>query len=85
MADPSARHAIVSGTPTFDPDGDLRVVIETPKGSQNKCEDDPDCDCVDLASVLREGMSFPSDFGFALSTAGADGDPLDILVLTDAQ
>lgn len=81
---PSARHAILSETATFDDDGDLRVVIETPKGSRNKYDYDPDCDCMDLATVLPEGMSFPFDFGFVPSTLGEDGDPLDILVLMDA-
>ena len=81
----SARHAILSETATFDEKtGELRVVIETPKGSRNKYDYDPDCDCLELATVLPEGMSFPYDFGFVPSTLGEDGDPLDILVLMDA-
>lgn len=84
MCPDSARNAILSETTTFDDDGNLRVVIETPKGSRNKYDYDPDCDCLDLATVLPEGMSFPYDFGFAPSTFGDDGDPLDILVLMDA-
>lgn len=84
MPHAATRHAILSETATFDDNGDLRVVIETPKGSRNKYDYDPDCDCMDLATVLPEGMSFPYDFGFAPSTLGEDGDPLDILVLMDA-
>jgi inorganic pyrophosphatase len=34
--------------------------------------------------VLPEGTSFPYDFGMIPSTRGADGDPLDILLLLDA-
>jgi inorganic pyrophosphatase len=80
-----ARHTILSKTATFDEKtGDLRVVIETPKGSRNKYDYDPDCDCFDLATVLPEGMFFPYDFGFVPSTIGQDGDPLDVLVLMDA-
>jgi inorganic pyrophosphatase len=80
-----ARHAVLSETATFDEKtGELRVVIETPKGSRNKYDYDPDCDCLELATVLPEGMSFPYDFGFVPSTLGEDGDPLDILVLMDA-
>ena len=85
MTTRSARHAILSETATFDKQtGELRVVIETPKGSRNKYDYDPDCDCLELATVLPEGMSFPYDFGFVPSTLGEDGDPLDILVLMDA-
>jgi inorganic pyrophosphatase len=85
MTTRTARHAILSETATFDPEtGELRVVIETPKGSRNKYDYDPECDCLDLATVLPEGMSFPYDFGFVPSTLGEDGDSLDILVLMDA-
>src|SRR5215472_1679748 len=85
MTTPLARHAVLSETATFyEKTGELRVVIETPKGCRNKYDYDPDCDCLELATVLPEGMSFPYDFGFVPSTLGEDGDPLDILVLMDA-
>src|ERR1700757_4685700 len=84
MTTRSARHAVLSETATFDErTGELRVVIETPKGSRNKYDYDPDCDCLELATVLPEGMSFPYDFGFVPSTLGEDGEPLDVLVLMD--
>ena len=84
MTTRTARHAILSETATFDSKtGELRVVIETPKGSRNKYDYDPECDCLDLATALPEGMSFPYDFGFVPSTLGEDGDPLDILILMD--
>jgi predicted transcriptional regulator len=34
-----------------------------------------------LKSLLPEGMSFPSDFGFIPSTLCNDGDPLDVMIL----
>ena len=80
-----ARHVVLSETATFDAKtGALRVVIETPQGSRNKYDYDPDCDCMELGTVLPEGMQFPYDFGFVPSTLSDDGDPLDILVLMDA-
>jgi inorganic pyrophosphatase len=85
MAKASARHTVLSGTATYDKEnGDLRAVVETPKGSRNKYRYDPDCDCFELATALPEGMEFPFDFGFIPSTLGDDGDPLDVLVLMDS-
>jgi inorganic pyrophosphatase len=80
-----SRHAVLSETTTFDRNsGDLRIVIETPKGSRNKYKYEPECDCLELTNVLPEGKIFPYDFGFIPSTIGPDGDPLDVLVLMDA-
>src|ERR1051325_6673502 len=60
------------------------VVIETPKGSRNKLAYEPSRRMYKLSKVLAEGMSFPYDFGFVPHTQAEDGDPLDVLVLTDA-
>jgi inorganic pyrophosphatase len=79
------RNTALSDTATYDSDsGDLRAIIETPRGSRNKFRYDPECDCFELATALPEGMSFPFDFGFVPSTLADDGDPLDLLVLMDA-
>src|SRR5215471_5968884 len=61
-----------------------RAIIETPKGSRNKFDYDPNTGLFMLGGLLPEGMMFPFDFGFIPSTVGDDGDPLDILVLMDA-
>ena len=67
------------------PDGrTFDVVIETPRGSRNKLKYDPERGRFRLSHVLPEGMSFPYDFGFVPDTRADDGDPLDVLVLTDA-
>jgi inorganic pyrophosphatase len=60
-----------------------RAVIETPKGSRDKFDFDPDLGAFFLKKRLPEGMSFPLDFGFVPSTRAEDGDPLDIMVLAD--
>jgi inorganic pyrophosphatase len=78
------HHRILSNLASHDDEGALRVVVETPRGSRNKYDYNPDCDCMELGAVLPEGMSFPYDFGFIPSTLGEDGDPLDVLVLLDA-
>lgn len=70
--------------PPFDPESDaLNVIIETSKGSRNKIAFDPKRGMFELSGVLPAGASFPYDFGFIPSTAGEDGDPLDVLVLMD--
>jgi inorganic pyrophosphatase len=77
------RHAVLSDTATFGDGDDVRVVIETPQGSQTKYAYDPECDCFVLKTVMPSGMTFPYDFGFIPSTLGEDGDPVDVLVLMD--
>jgi inorganic pyrophosphatase len=64
--------------------GTCRAIIETPKGSRNKFDYDPETNLFALAGLLPEGMLFPFDFGFIPSTLGDDGDPVDIMVLMDA-
>src|ERR687898_375677 len=63
---------------------ELTVIIETPKGSQNKYTYEPRFGAFLLDGVLPAGAVFPFDFGFVPSTIGEDGDPLDVLVLMDA-
>lgn len=63
--------------------GELRVVIETPKGSRNKYAYDEKLGLFVLKGVLAVGHAFPFDFGFIPQTRGGDGDPLDVLVLMD--
>src|SRR5688500_10091266 len=60
------------------------VIIETPKGSRNKYKYDEQRGLFKLRKMLPLGSIFPFDFGFLPSTRGADGDPLDVLVLMDA-
>ena len=67
----------------FHEEGELNVVIETPKGSRNKFNYDEATGLFKLGGVLPAGAAFPFDFGFVPSTLGGDGDPLDVLVLMD--
>lgn len=74
-----------SSLPTFDEENAdlLNVVIEAPKGSRNKFDFDPERGLFYIGGVLPAGAIFPYDFGFVPATLGDDGDPLDIMVLTD--
>jgi inorganic pyrophosphatase len=51
--------------------------------SRNKFKYEPAQKMYKLSQVMPEGMAFPYDFGYIPSTKAADGDPLDVLVLTD--
>ncbi len=61
----------------------MEVVIETPKGSQEKYEYEEKSKNFHLKKILPLGMVFPYDFGFIPSTLGEDGDPLDALVISE--
>jgi inorganic pyrophosphatase len=70
--------------PSRDPDtGLVNVVIDTPKGSRNKYKYDPKTQIWRLSKLLPLGAVFPFDFGFIPHTKGQDGDPIDVLVITD--
>ena len=63
--------------------GFINVVIETPRGSQNKFDFDPKLGVFTLSKTLPMGTVFPFDFGFIPQTLGQDGDPLDVLVVME--
>ena len=70
--------------PAFTEDGDVRVVIETPRGSRAKLAYDPELETFTLSKSLLVGLTYPHDWGFVPSTKADDGDPLDIMVVHDA-
>ncbi|CAL1517818.1 inorganic diphosphatase [Chitinophaga sp. MM2321] len=59
------------------------VVIETPKGSTEKYDFDKKAGYYKLSKILPAGMIFPYDFGFIPRTKGQDGDPLDMIVISE--
>jgi inorganic pyrophosphatase len=59
------------------------VVIETPKGSAQKYDYVPNTPFFKLSKILPSGMVFPYDFGFIPKTKGEDGDPLDVIVISE--
>src|ERR1700753_843538 len=61
----------------------LDVIIETPKGSAQKYDYVPNTPFFKLKKILPSGMVFPYDFGFIPKTKGEDGDPLDVIVISE--
>jgi inorganic pyrophosphatase len=70
--------------PAFTDDGDVYVVVETPRGSRAKFAYDPKLETFTLSKSLLIGLTYPHDWGFVPSTKADDGDPLDIMVVHDA-
>jgi len=59
----------------------VNVIVEIPKGSQNKYEFDKEAGVFALDRVLFSPIHYPGDYGIIPQTLGEDRDPLDALVL----
>lgn len=70
--------------PAFSENGDVHVVIETPRGSRAKFAFNPKIEAFTLSKSLLTGLTYLRDWGFVASMKGDDGDPLDIMVIRDA-
>jgi inorganic pyrophosphatase len=70
---------------TWADDEHVFAVVETPRGSTCKLDFDPELHVFTLAKPLMTGLSYPYDWGFIPSTKAQDGDPLDVLLIHDAQ
>lgn len=57
------------------------MVVETPRGSRNKYEMDPDRQRIRLDRLLFTATAYPYDYGFLPGTLAEDGDALDAMVL----
>jgi inorganic pyrophosphatase len=62
---------------------DFDVTIEIPKGNRNKYEMDHASGRIKLDRMLFTSTRYPADYGYVDDTLGADGDPLDALVLVE--
>ncbi len=60
----------------------INVLIEIPRGSRNKYELDKESGRIKLDRVLHSSVTYPADYGLIPDTTSADGDPLDVLVIT---
>ena len=62
----------------------VNVIVEIPKGSRNKYELNKETGIIQLDRVLYSSLHYPGDYGLIPQTWYDDGDPLDILVMTNS-
>jgi inorganic pyrophosphatase len=72
----------ISSIPPFAKDN-INVLVETPKFSRFKYAYDPDFKVLVCEKELPEGSFIPYDFGFVPGTKAEDGDPIDVLILSN--
>ena len=61
----------------------VHVIIEIPRGSENKYERDKESGLLRLDRPLFSSIHYPGDYGYIPNTLWEDGDPVDIIVLTN--
>ncbi|HVG13498.1 MAG TPA: inorganic diphosphatase [Chitinophagaceae bacterium] len=63
----------------------ITAIVETPKGSPQKYDWDEELRLFKLSKILPAGLQFPFDFGFIPGTRGEDGDPLDVIIISEVK
>ena len=62
----------------------INVIIEVPLHSNIKYEINKEAGIVEVDRMMYSAMSYPANYGFVPKTLSDDGDPADVLVITDA-
>ena len=61
----------------------VKAIIEVPYGSNVKYELDKDSGAIEVDRVMYSAMFYPANYGFVANTLSDDGDPADILVISE--
>ena len=64
--------------------GEINVFVEIPMHGKIKYELDKDSGVIFVDRFLHTAMTYPTNYGFVPNTLAEDGDPLDVMVLSDA-
>ena len=75
--------AISEMKPFYENSNLVNMVIDTPKGSPHKLKYEENSGIFRVHKTLPLGLIFPFNFWFVPGTSGEDGDPLDVLLITD--
>ncbi len=70
-------HDIPAGTKE-----EMNVIVEIPRGSNNKYEIDKKTGLIKLDRALHSAQTYPFDYGFVPQTHWDDGDALDVILLS---
>lgn len=62
---------------------EFNAIVECPKGSRVKYEVDKETGLIMFDRVLYSPMHYSTNYGFVPQTLWEDGDPLDVLILTE--
>ncbi len=65
-----------------DAPSEINVIIEIPRGSNNKYEIDKETGLIKLDRANYSAAAFPYDYGFVPQTLWEDGDALDVILLS---
>lgn len=70
-------------SPGKNPPEQVNVFVEIPQGSDIKYELDKDSGVIFVDRFLYTAFSYPFNYGFVPGTKAPDGDPVDVLVVSD--
>jgi inorganic pyrophosphatase len=59
------------------------MIVEIPYNSNIKYEYDKNMDKIRVDRILNTSMLYPGNYGYIPNTLSGDGDPLDVLLITD--
>jgi inorganic pyrophosphatase len=62
---------------------EFTVIIEVPKDGKLKYELDKETGLMKLDRVLYSAVHYPGDYGFIPQTYAPDGDPVDVLIISN--
>ncbi len=62
---------------------EVNVLIEIPKGTNVKYEFDKEMEAMVVDRFSKTTMNYPLNYGFVPATLSGDGDPVDVLVLSE--
>eukprot|EP00667_Euglena_gracilis_P001590 EG_transcript_1590 len=75
--------AVLEALPQNPQEDIVPVFMEVPFGTPNKYELEKDWGLLTLDRVLHSSVFYPGDYGFVPNTLCGDGDPIDVLILSN--